>query len=89
MDTIEEDPLPQERRTPAAKDAVLGLPGWAKLLLFNCIVWVWRSYWNLLDIYFIPGNFTVSNVVTLVMGISGVLFLRWRFGTAQLYKWLQ
>jgi hypothetical protein len=87
MDTIEEDP--PRSRTPDTADAVLGLPGWAKLLLFNCIVWLWRSYWNLLDIYIYPSNFAISNWITLLMGIAGVVFLRWKFGIAQMYKWLQ
>ena len=39
------------------------------LLKAIAVVMVWRGLWNLLDMYFLPGNPILSNVIFIVIGV--------------------
>jgi len=70
-------------------DALADVPTWATVVFFLFSVFMWRSMWNLIDIYFLPDQFALSNWLTLLFGTSGIAFLRWRFNTVHLYRVLQ
>jgi hypothetical protein len=42
-------------------------------IIFLSDVFIWRSIWNLIDIYIFPDNFQLSNWVTLIIGLAGYL----------------
>lgn len=39
------------------------------LLKAVAVVMVWRGVWDLLDMYFLPGNPILSNVICIVIGV--------------------
>jgi hypothetical protein len=56
----------KEKRTISLKLA----PGFfVTLMKALAIVMVWRGAWELLDMYLLPGNPILSNVVCIVVGV--------------------
>ena len=39
------------------------------LIAFSVIIF-WRGAWGLLDIYFLPNNYTLSSALSIVIGLS-------------------
>jgi len=39
------------------------------LLIVTAVVFIWRGIWNLIDIYFLPSNELISNVLTILIGL--------------------
>ncbi len=36
-------------------------------LLIIAVIMIWRGIWNFLDTYFLPDNYVLSNVLTIVI----------------------
>lgn len=44
-------------------------------LSFIGIVFAWRGMWNLIDTYFMPRRYLLSNVISIVVGALLLLFV--------------
>lgn len=44
-------------------------------LLLGCvgIIFFWRGLWNLMDRYFLPKNFLLSNLLSILVGLSIII----------------
>ena len=40
---------------------------WLLVILFISSVFIWRGIWNLLDKYFLPNNFIISNALSIII----------------------
>lgn len=38
-------------------------------LLIIAVIMIWRGIWNFLDTYFLPDNYVLSNILTIVGGL--------------------
>lgn len=38
-------------------------------LLIIAVIMIWRGIWNFLDSYFLPDNYVLSNILTIVIGL--------------------
>lgn len=47
------------------------------LVLWLSVVMIWRWIWNLLDTYFLPQYFILSNILTIVLWILFMLILEY------------
>lgn len=39
------------------------------LTIILAAIFIWRGMWNILDMYFLPENFLLSNFVCIIFGI--------------------
>lgn len=74
--------------TAPAPQTLGDLPVWGQVWLFLVLVLVWRSMWNLVDIYVFPDQPQVSNWVSLLLGIIGLVCLRQAFPRIPLHQWV-
>lgn len=49
------------------------------LIITLSVVMIWRGFWNFLDTYFLTDHFVLSNVLSILIGISLILLFKIHF----------
>ncbi len=47
------------------------------VILAASVVMIWRWIWNLIDEYFLPDDFLLSNILTILLWISIMFFIEY------------